>query len=115
LADLSPDNAILKEVLKGKWPARPGESQEGLAGAWRADHQDVMTPSGDDFEGALDVLLSLDFLEVHQRFWRDVFGGKVGLRGLAKETLISGVQQLGAAAREEYRPGQRGRGGLGGR
>lgn len=42
--------------------------EHGLAGAGRADHEDVVATGGGDFEGAFDVVLALDLVEVGSVF-----------------------------------------------
>ncbi len=43
--------------------ARQGARQQGLAGAGRTDHQDVVPAGRGHFQGALDVLLAFDLAE----------------------------------------------------
>ena len=56
--------------LEGLGEGQVGENrrqplgQHGLARAGRADQDDVVTAGGGDFEGAFDVLLAFDVVEV---------------------------------------------------
>ena len=44
--------------------ARHGARQQGLAGAWRPNHQDIMPAGRGHLQGALDVLLAFDLGKV---------------------------------------------------
>ncbi len=62
----------LQCLLEGEWRQDGWHAlrQHGLAGSWRADHQDVVTSGAGDFEGALGGLLSANIFEVHGKLLR---------------------------------------------
>ncbi len=74
--------------------ARQGTCQQGLAGAGRPDHQDVMPAGGSHFEGALDMLLALDFAEI--RRWEKIWNSQ--LLDVSHIPLIAGSPPAGFAA-----------------
>ncbi len=62
--------------------------EHGLAGAGRADHEDVMASSTGDFDGTLGSLLTADVLEIDKK-----------LLGFAQEGIAIGLDRDDAVAR----------------
>ena len=84
--------------FKAEWGEDGGQalSEHRLAGAWRADHEDVMATGGGDLEGALGNVLAADVAEVGV-----ILGGfaeegvAVDGEGLGKDiALRCGVEEL---------------------
>src|SRR5258707_1183548 len=60
-------SAAPRAVGQRRQDGRQPRGQHRLAGAGRADHEQIVAPGGGDFERALGALLALDVLEVDQR------------------------------------------------
>src|ERR1019366_1076738 len=55
---------------KGRQDGRHAFRKHGFSGSWRADHQNVMTASAGDFEGALGGLLAANVFEIDREVLR---------------------------------------------